>query len=572
MLNVENILLISDCPIQQRVFSDFATLISKEKTVELIVIASHASVTEIYLQNVKPDILLLDISVCESSNIAYEFVELLQQWQKNLTIVFLLETEDEHEITKLLNRGVQDYLLTSCDNHELIRRTLRHALQRKRYEEKIAYLTKQDHLTGLMSGDLIQSSLRQAINSVKRDNSLVALYFIDIDHFKNINDEHGHAVGNALLIEIASRLKGILAEDCILARFSADMFVLIDIAEDIDACAVMAEEIISTLRGNITIGNALLKVSASIGVATYPECGADEIELLKNAEISLYEAKKQGRGGYRFFSQELNRQATWRIHITSALKEVMNDDSFSLHYQPKILLATGEVTGVEALIRWQHPIYGAVRPDQFIPLAEEAGLIANVTAWVAETACKQHQHPDFVGLNMAINISAKELCSDNVVGLFAYILNKYSMPPELMILEITETAMLTDSVKALANMHALKKLGLKLDIDDFGTGYSSIDYLRRYPVDALKIDRSFIMHMHQHRDDAKVVKLMVDIASELGLQVVAEGVEIAEQAEMLKAINCTQAQGYHFARPMPAIKFIEWLENYNKNHIDIKII
>ncbi len=565
MLNAKNILLISDCSTQQQIFNDFvaARSVASDKSVELTVIASDVSVTQIYLQNAKHDIMLLDISLFETSNLIYEFIDLVQQWQKNLPIVFLLQTECEQEISKLLNKGVQDYLLINCDNHELISRTLRHAIQRKRYEEKIAYLTKQDHLTGLMSGNLIQASLRQAINSAKREKSLVALYFIDIDHFKSINDEHGHAVGNALLIEIAARLQGILAEDCILARFSADIFVLIDIAEDLDACAVMAEEIISTLKANIIIGDAHLQVSASIGVATYPECGANENELLKNAEISLYEAKKQGRCGYRFFSQELNKQATWRIHITSALKEVMRDESFSLHYQPKILLATGEVTGVEALIRWHHPVYGAVRPDQFIPLAEEAGLIANVTAWVAETACKQHQHPAFANLNMAINISAKELCSDNVVGLFEYILDKYNMPPELMILEITETAMLTDSIKALQNMHELKKLGLKLDIDDFGTGYSSIDYLRRYPVDALKIDRSFIMHMHQHRDDAKVVKLMVDIASELGLKVVAEGVEIEEQAEMLRNLNCTQAQGYYFARPMPSDKFIEWLENYN---------
>jgi diguanylate cyclase (GGDEF)-like protein len=574
MPHVKNILLISNSLEQQNIFALFA----KNFAIAITVIADDEMVTQKYLQQNNFEILVIDTAIYAKSLELYGLVDLVHEWQKSLPIIFLLEDENDHEISKLLNKGVQDYLikpymLKNQDNHEIIRRTMRHAVQRKRYEDKIAHLTKQDHLTGLIGGDLIPSSLRQAINSAKREKNLVALYFIDLDHFKTINDMYGHAVGNSLLIEIASRLQGIIKEDSILARLSADIFVIIDIADDIDACAVMAEEIISTLKTKINVANIELDISASIGVAIFPECGINENDLLQNAEISLIEAKRHGGGHYRFYSHELNKEATWKIHITSALKEVISDDSFSLHYQPKILLSTGEVTGVEALIRWQHPIYGSVRPDQFIPLAEEAGLIANVTAWVAETACKQHQHASFGSLTMAINISARELCSDGVVGLLEYILSKNHMNPSMLILEITETAMMTDSVKALSNMHALKEIGVKLDIDDFGTGYSSIDYLRRYPVDALKIDRSFIMHMHQQRDDARVVKLMVDIAVELGLEVVAEGVELVQQADMLRSLNCTQAQGYYFGKPMPATTFIEWLDNYNNscNKLDNKL-
>jgi diguanylate cyclase (GGDEF)-like protein len=566
MLEIKTLLLVSNDPHIHQRFREFVDHHSTKDSALSLFIASH-KVTRDSLHSLQPSVLLVDNEFFFSNAEAHAFIDAVRSWQKTLTIISVLEQENDEEIMRLLNKGVQDYLITKQLHPEVIRRTLRHAMQRKRYEDKIAYLSRQDHLTGLMSGDLIPASLRQAIQSAKRDNSIVSLYYIDIDHFKEINDLHGHSVGNALLIEIAARLQGILDEECLLARLSADIFILIDIADDLDACAVRAEEIISTLKASITINNTALNVSASIGIATYPECGLDEVTLLKHAEMSLYEAKKEGRGGYHFFSQELNKQATWRIHITSALKEMINDESFSLHYQPKIALSSGEVTGVEALIRWNHPIYGMVRPDQFIPLAEEAGLIANVTAWVLETACRQQKQDIFQQLSMAINISARELNSDSIVGLCEYMLRTYAVSPELLTLEITETAMMADSKQALHYMHALKNLGIKLHIDDFGTGYSSIDYLRRYPVDALKIDRSFIMHMHQQRDDARVVKLMVDIGKELGLEVVAEGVELAEQADMLRGFECNIAQGYYYSKPLPAEEFIAWYQNYTRSRL-----
>jgi diguanylate cyclase (GGDEF)-like protein len=567
MQNLHTILLVTNNEKQKVIFDNFAKHISRPN----LKIISHDNQDELsaeLLHEINPDIMFFDVNNCDNLDEAYNFVELIREWQKTLPIIFIMPDEDENEINRLLERGVQDYLVAGQDNFNLIRRIIRHAMQRKRYEDKLSYLTMQDHLTGLMSGDLIPSALRQAINSAKREKSIVAVYFIDIDHFKIINDAHSHAVGNALLIEIAARLQKIVRDDCILARFSGDLFVLIDVADDLDACSVMAEEIITGLKDNIKIGEIEVSVSSSIGVATFPECGSNESELLQHAEISLNDAKQAGRGGYRFFSHELNKQATWRIHITTALKEMisLNDDSFSLHYQPKINLNDGSITGVEALIRWNHPIYGMVRPDQFIPLAEEAGLINNVTAWVAETAARQHKEAGFNDITMAINISARELSSNNFVSLIDYVLHKYNMPPEMLVLEITETAMMSDSKKAMGNMQQIKDLGVKLNIDDFGTGYSSIDYLRRYPVDALKIDRSFIMHMHEQRDDARVVKLMVDIAGELGLKVVAEGVEIAQQSIMLKEMQCTEAQGYYYSRPIPAEAFIQWRNNYKINN------
>lgn len=508
------------------------------------------------------DIFICDMDLSTHDNSAIMMVHQLQKMDKTMPVIALFPYEDERQIMRALSNGVQDYLVKGNDNIDIIRRVLRYATQRKRYEEKIAYLTMQDHLTGLMNGELVPSSLKQAINSAKREHSLIGVYFIDLDHFKDINDAHGHNIGNALLIDVAARLQSVINDDSILARLSGNTFIIIDIAEDFDACAVMAEEIISAMSVNTQIGTIDLHISASIGVSTYPECSTDASSLLNQAEIALHQAKKQGRGGYRFFTQELNAEATRRIHITSALKTMVNDEMFSLFYQPKINLATRKISGVEALIRWDHPEYGSIRPDQFIPLAEEAGLIQNVSDWVAHTACLQHSDPAFAALNMAINISARELCSHQITDMIAHALENTQMPPDKLVLEITETAMLADTQKALAVMHDLKTLGVRLDIDDFGIGYSSIDYLRRYPVDALKIDRSFVTHMHQRNDDVRVIKLIIDIAHELGLEVIAEGVELYEHLAMLMKLGCDHAQGYYFSRPIPSDQFIQWQEAF----------
>ncbi len=489
----------------------------------------------------------------------------IQRVDKALPIVLLADSSQESAAMQAISMGVQDYLLQGTNNGEVIRRAMAYAIQRKRYEEKIAYLTMQDHLTGLMNGDVIPASLRQALVTARREKSLLAVYFVDIDDFKDINDVHGHDIGNALLIDIASRLQNILDEKSILARLSGDTFVIIDIAHDLDACAVLAEDIISTMQAKTSIGMIDMRVSASIGVSTFPECGNDYVSLMKHAEIALHQAKKHGRGNYHFFSEELNIEVSQRIHITSALKEMVGDEGFSLHYQPKIDLHSGRVIGMEALIRWQHAEYGNITPDTFIPLAEEAGLIHNVSAWVMETACRQHKQDGFSTLNMAVNISARELGDQEIVAMVKHWLDTTQMPPANLILEITETAMMEDAKIALHVSQELKKLGVKLHIDDFGTGYSSIDYLRRFPLDALKIDRSFVGRMQDDPDDERVIKLMIDIAHDLGLKVVAEGVETEQQYQALCALGCDVAQGYLFSPALPPEAFLEWHEAYNQN-------
>ncbi len=561
MLQVEKILLLSNDTSQMTLMNQLLEERPPHPDISHITHPNQLSrefITDAF------DVIVFDMGVLDDAHHTYEWIRKLQAWDKDLAIIALFEEEDEREIIRALGNGVQDYLIKSEENLGVVKRALRYAVQRKRYEEKIAYLTMQDHLTGLMNGELIPSSLRQAIYSAKREQSLLAVYYVDIDHFKAINDLHGHDVGNALLIDIASRLQTVLDENSMLARLSGDTFIIIDIADDLDACAVLAEEIISSMQVTTVIAGISLQISASIGVATYPECGKSHTDLMKHAEMALHQAKEEGRGKYRFYSHELNEEATRRIHITSSLKQMADDDMFSLKYQPKIHLATGEVTGVEALIRWQHPEYGDVSPSQFIPLAEEAGLIHHISSWVAKTACLQHTHTAFNGLEMCINISAKEMCDDDTVEMIRHVLEATSMPPDKLVLELTETATLASSEQALEVMHALKGLGVKLYLDDFGTGYSSIDYLRRYPVDALKIDRSFISHMHEREEDVRLVRLMIDIAHELGRTVIAEGIERAEHLGIIKEMGCDEGQGYFFARPMSAEAFIEWQESQSK--------
>jgi diguanylate cyclase len=509
------------------------------------------------------DVMFLDVSLAPDgiASIA-EDVQHIREYNRTIAIVALLDEEREADILRVLGCGIQDYLIKGQSSPELVIRAARYAIQRKRYEEKVSYLTMQDHLTGLMNGELIPSTLKQAIQSAKREKSLVALYYVDIDNFRDINEQYGHHVGNALLIDVAARLQGVLDDNCTLARLSGDVFVIIDVADDVDACAVLAEEIIQAMRVHTEIGHVQLPLSASIGVATFPQCAVEASELMNHAEYALQIAKKEGKGGYRFYSAGLNEAARKRIHLTRDLKEKLNDEMFSLHYQPKIDLVSGRVIGVEALIRWHHPTYGYIPPDQFIPLAEEAGLIQNVSTWVLHTACKQHQHAQFQHLDVAVNLSAMEMCNPELVSMVQHMLREHNMPPNHLIIEITETAMLSDNAMTLNVMHQLKDIGVKLYMDDFGIGYSSIDYLRRYPLDALKIDRSFVMHMDERKDDQKIVKLMIDIAHELDLRVVAEGLEKEEQLSMLQYMQCDAAQGYFFAKPMSAENFLAWYAQY----------
>lgn len=560
-LHIDRVALVSSAAMNFDLEKAFVTPL-QEKGIEVVCCHSLDEMTEEFFAT-RYDVMFLDVSLSQNGiNSMAEDVQRIREHDRAIAIIAMFDEECEADILRVLGYGVQDYLIKGQSTPETVRRVASYAMQRKRYEEKLSYLAMHDHLTGLMNGELIPATLKQAIQSAKREKSLVALYYVDIDNFSEINQLHGHHVGNALLIDVAARLQNVLEEDCILARLSADVFVIIDIADDLDACAVLAEEIIDTMRVHTEIGNISLHLSASIGVATFPECALEASELMMHAEYALQNAKKEGKGRYRFFSAELNEVARKRIHLTRDLKEKMNDEMFSLHYQPKIDLQTGVVTGAEALIRWQHPVYGYIPPDQFIPLAEEAGLIQNVSTWVLQTACKQHQHPIFSNLDIAVNLSAREMCNPELVSLVQHMLREHAMPPQRLIIEITETAMLADNATTLNVMHQLKDLGIKLYMDDFGIGYSSIDYLRRYPLDALKIDRSFVMHMDERRDDQKIVKLMIDIGHELDLRVVAEGLEKEDQLAMLQQMQCDAAQGYFIAKPMASGQFVTWYDQY----------
>ncbi len=507
------------------------------------------------------DIVVMDMNLPGLSGM--DAVRFMQEKAPALPIVILSGNDDEMQAMQAAGLGVQDYLVKGVHGKDVICRTIRYAIERKHYEDKIAYLMHHDQLTGLMNGELFQSMLSLALSRVRSRNRNLAVYCINLDNFKDINTVYGTHTGNGVLVEAGKVLRSMLREDSLIARMNADEFVVaVEVDEGLDTCGALAECIGASLTRNFDVCGHTVSISASVGIATFPQCGSTSPELLKHARAALLTAKTRGRGEYRFFTQELNEKALQRIRITRALREAVGEKDFLLHYHPKIDLRTGKVIGAEALIRWTHPTLGFISPEIFIPLAEESGLIDDITEWVCETACLHHKKMAVNNFDMAINISARQLTGRTFIDTLSKIIRRTGIKPHNLVLEITETAVMADAQHALSLLSEMKELGVKLHIDDFGTGYSSLNYLRRFPVDALKIDRSFVMEMHRNEEDAKIVKLVIDLAHDLGKKVVAEGVELEEHANMLKLMGCDIAQGYLYSMPLSSYEFTHWLQEY----------
>lgn len=507
------------------------------------------------------DVAMLDMNLPGLSG--FDAVRFIQEKHNSLPVIILSGSDDEEKAVRAASMGVQDYLVKGKSSGEVIRRSIRYSIERKRYEEKILYLTRYDQLTGLMNTQLFNSLLKQAIIRAKRDHTTLAIYYIDLDNFRHVNDAYGMEVGNTLLIEVAGRLKSILEEGTLVSRLTGDKFVVaLEDNGDLDVCAVLAERMGLTIGEPFSISGHDISTSASVGIATYPKCGQDSTSLVKNAEAALYIAKDEGRSHYRFFTSELNEKITERIHITSALRDADIEREFYLHYQPTLDLRTGKVIGAEALLRWQHLELGTVMPERFIPLAEEAGLIDKVSSWVMETACQDYLRMEKPEMEIALNLSSKQLHHSMLVRTIKETLQRSSMPAERLALELTESAVMSDTEAAFELMGQLKDMGIKIYIDDFGTGYSSLTLLRRAPIDALKIDRTFVHDMTDNKEDSKIIRLVIDLAHDLGMKVIAEGVETAKQANMLRLMGCDMAQGHLYSVSRELGDFKRWLHEY----------
>lgn len=427
--------------------------------------------------------------------------------------------------------------------------------ERKLAEAKLNYMAYYDTLTALPNRTLFVERLNQAITKTRQLEKMLAILYLDLDGFKIINDSLGHDQGNKLLNLVAGRLTDEVEDRCLIARFGGDEFALLlpDINNK-EEISTFIERITDVFKAPFTINEHELHVTACLGINVYPEGGSDADALLKNSEVALYRAKDKGRNVHQFYSSELDNKAHERLALENSLRIALENEEFQLHYQPQISLVTGEIVGMEALLRWNSRDSGMVSPAVFIPIAEETGLILSIGEWVLQEACRQAKawiEAGYAPIRMSVNLSARQFQHHNLVGMVNRILSETKLAPELLDLELTESTVMKDADKAIEVLSELKQQGIHISIDDFGTGYSSLGYLKRFPIDRLKVDRMFIDSVITDEDDAAIVSATIAMAKSLRMRSVAEGVETEEQLAFLQSLGCNEMQGYLFSKPLP---------------------
>jgi len=439
--------------------------------------------------------------------------------------------------------------------------------RRKQMEGELLHMANHDVLTSLPNRSLLVDRITQAITYANRAGEQVAVLLIDLDRFKNINDSLGHDVGDKMITAIARKLLSQVRDVDTVARLGGDEFVILvtNVTRE-DAVATLAQQVLEALAQPLVIQGHELYPAGSIGVSLYPKDGADSQTLLKNADTAMYRAKDAGRNNFQFYAHAMNARALDRLKLEGALRNALLRNEFVLHYQPQMDIASGAIVGVEALLRWQPPNAEMIHPADFIPIAEETGLIVGIGEWVLRTACAQHRAWARSGLypplRMAVNLSARQFKQQDIAKMVSRALEESGCEPHCLELEITESIVMDNPETAAATLQKLADMGVHLSIDDFGTGYSSLAYLKRFPIHALKIDRSFVRDITTDADDAAIAKAVIALAHSMKLRVIAEGVETGEQLDFLREQRCDQMQGYHLSRPVPARQ----LENLLRGH------
>lgn len=440
----------------------------------------------------------------------------------------------------------------------------RHEEVRLSHEREMRHQAYHDSLTGLPNKSKFSEQLRESINRSIRSGQQFALMFVDLDRFKIINDSMGHDAGDQLIRIAGERLSSLTREKDILFRWGGDEFtIILENIDTLDDVATISERIIKGMSSPISIAKQELVITTSIGIAVYPNDSDSSEALIKNADAAMYHAKGSGRNRYEFYTPEMNARAKERLELESGLQKALQNEEFILHYQPKYGASTQKLVGVEALLRWQHPSYGLVMPDRFIPALEENGLINAVGEWVLRTACAQNkmwQEHGFAPVTVSVNISAVQFRSPQLIDTVARVLDETQLESRYLELELTESMFISNTEAAINTMYRLKDLGVSLSIDDFGSGYSSLSYLKRFPVDYLKIDRSFIKDIENSNKDAAITNAITVLAHSLNMKIVAEGVESQGQLDYLKSQGCQELQGFLFSRPISAQEVSELLE------------
>ncbi|MES2194659.1 MAG: GAF domain-containing protein [Pseudomonadota bacterium] len=474
-------------------------------------------------------------------------------------LLFLAGEEDvfTDDLVELLARLAEN-ISFALDNFD-------RADEKTKADERIEYLASHDSLTRLPNREMFNELLRHAIEAARRYQRRFALLFIDLDRFKVINDSLGHDAGDMLLVEIASRLRGALRSSDVVARLGGDEFVVIlEQTSERDDIEGIARELLAVLGEPLQLSGHECHTTASIGIAMYPSDGDDVQTLTKNADMAMYFAKEDGKNGFRFFTREIKTPSIERLTLESALRRALERDQFALHYQPKVDMATGQITGVEALLRWTHPELGVLSPMQFIPLAEETGLIVPIGRWVLREACAQNMAWQRRGLrpvSMAVNLSPRQFADQHLLQDIDEALASSGMSAVLLQLEVTESMVMRNVSRAVKVLDAIQSRGIRLAIDDFGTGYSSMSLMKQFPIDTIKIDRSFVRDLPNDSEDQAIAQAIISMGKALGMTIVAEGVETVEQQAFLRSHACDEMQGYLFSKPLPPAELASLLRS-----------
>lgn len=521
------------------------------------------------------DLVISDIDMGGMSGL--ELVPRVRSLSPETVVVMISGNQSIETAIEAMRVGAFDYITKPLDLRHVeaaVERALGHCAllkEKRRYEEQLETLLEQrtaevdrlayyDTVTQLPNRTLFEDRLAQALAIARSSHQTLGVLFISVDQFKKVNDTLGHGPGDSLLQEFAQRLKRCVAETATVARFGNDEFVLLqtqiqgtkDVIETIG-------ELSQFLKFSFDVAGQELFATASVGVSLFPIDGDDSQTLLKNAGAALYRAKRLGGANYQFYKADMHERASERLALETNLRRAIQNDELLLHYQPRVSVDTLEITGVEALIRWRHPQLGLVPPAEFIPLAEDTGLILPIGEWVLREACRQNkswQEQGFAPIQVAVNISARQFHQEDLAATVIRILNETGLSPAYLELELTESSIMQSPEVVSGILNQLKRRGVKISIDDFGTGFSSMASLKRLPIDALKVDQSFVRDATTDPDDASLVMAIITLAHNLRLKVVAEGVETEEQLRFLHLLRCDEIQGYLFSRPLPADEFV----------------
>src|ERR671934_224013 len=547
---MHNVLLIEDNPGDARLIREM--IADHPDAPFKLHFAERLSLGLEHLSSGKTGLMLLDLSLPDSFGL--ETFAKVYAHAPTVPIIVLTGNDDQTIALSAVKGGAQDYLVKSKLDRELLLRSMHYSIERKRYQVQLEHQANYDMLTGLPNRNLLHDRLRQAVYS-QRNPRNIAVVFMDLDHFKFVNDSLGHSMGDKLLKAMGERLRSVLREGDTVGRVGGDEFVLILNDQSNEEIIFRAmQRITGKVAEPLTIDGKELYVTASAGISLYPQDGRDVDTLLKNADAAMYRAKEHGRSNFQFYTSEMNERVNDRLALEHALRRALERKEFMLHYQQKVDLRSGQIIGAEALVRWMHPEWGLVRPARFIPIAEETGLIVQLGEWVIHEACRQTHAWLHAGLKpgiVSVNFSARQFRAEGLVRAVSRILQETGLDPASLEMEVTQSMVMHNVEAAIATLQGLKSLGVGLSVDDFGTGYSSLSYLKDLPIDTLKIDRSFVRDIGSGSEAGGGLPpaALISLAHALHLKVIAEGVETDAQLHFLKRHGCDQVQGFLYGEP-----------------------